>query len=78
MIKFEETKSNYRLPAGFLFAACIIMMALISLIRNSQPVFDYPEEFNVHTISKDRANPTEMIVVYDTLNNKYVFEFIDK
>jgi len=78
MIKFQEIKSNYSIPTGLLFAACIVMMALISLIRNSQPTYDYPEEFNITTVSKDRLNPTEMMVVYDTLNNKYIFEFIDK
>jgi hypothetical protein len=40
--------------------------------------YDFPEEFNPETISQDRTKPTEMMVIYDTVSNKYVFEFMDK
>ena len=33
---------------------------------------------NLHSVSSDRTNPTEMMVVYDTLSKNYIFEFIDK
>jgi hypothetical protein len=78
MIQFNETKSDYNIPVGFLVIASIVMLSIIGLIRNSQPTFDYPEEFNKYNVSRDRANPTEMMVFYDTLNNKYIFEFMDK
>lgn len=46
--------------------------------RMQNVVHDLPEEFNPHTISRDRSNPTEMMVVYDTITNTYIFEFMDK
>lgn len=79
MIPMYKPKDNsYREAFGWVILACTIMLILVHFIRNSQPVFDYPKEFNTHTISRDRAHPTEMMVVYDTLNNKYIFEFMDK
>jgi len=39
--------------------------------------YDMPDEFNIETTSKDRTNPTMMMVVYDTTYNKFVFEYID-
>lgn len=46
--------------------------------RMQQVTYDLPEEFNPQTISHDRTNATEMMVVYDTLTNTYIFEFMDK
>ena len=43
-----------------------------------QVTYDLPEEFNPQTISHDRADATQMMVVYDTLTNTYIFEFMDK
>ena len=46
--------------------------------KREQVTYDLPEEFNPQTISHDRTNATEMMVVYDTLTNTYIFEFMDK
>ncbi len=43
-----------------------------------QVTYDLPEEFNPQTISHDRSDATQMMVVYDTLSNTYIFEFMDK
>ena len=43
-----------------------------------QVTYDLPEEFNPHTVSRDRSDATPMMVVYDTLSNTYIFEFMDK
>jgi hypothetical protein len=62
----------------------LIMIVLLSvsvifynILSNSQKKYDMPEEFNSKTISHDRTKPTEMMVVYDTLSNTYIFEFMD-
>jgi hypothetical protein len=46
--------------------------------KREQVTYDLPEEFNPQTISHDRADATQMMVVYDTLTNTYIFEFMDK
>lgn len=46
--------------------------------RLQQVTYDLPEEFNPQTISHDRSDATQMMVVYDTLSNTYIFEFMDK
>jgi len=38
--------------------------------------YDMPEEFNIHTISRDRSKPTEMMVIYDTAKNKITFTLL--
>jgi hypothetical protein len=43
-----------------------------------QVTYDLPEEFNPQTVSRDRSDATPMMVVYDTLSNTYIFEFMDK
>jgi hypothetical protein len=43
-----------------------------------QVTYDLPEEFNPNTVSRDRSDATPMMVVYDTLSNTYIFEFMDK
>jgi hypothetical protein len=50
----------------------------ISHMAQDRSFYDMPEEFNIETTSKDRTNPTMMMVVYDTTYNKFVFEYIDK
>ncbi len=70
----------------FTVAVIIILLLCIAVsyynalkhYKLQQVVYDLPEEFNPETISKDRTKPTEMMVIYDTVYNKYVFEFIDK
>lgn len=70
----------------FTVAVIVILLLCIAVsyynvlkhYRLQQIVYDLPEEFNPETISKDRTKPTEMMVIYDTVYNKYVFEFIDK
>ena len=49
----------------------------ISHMAQDRSFYDMPEEFNIETTSKDRTNPTMMMVVYDTTYNKFVFEYID-
>lgn len=46
--------------------------------KMQQVTYDLPEEFNPQTISHDRSDATQMMVVYDTLTNTYIFEFMDK
>ena len=50
----------------------------ISHMAQDRSFYDMPEEFNIETTSKDRTDPTMMMVVYDTTYNKFVFEYIDK
>lgn len=38
---------------------------------------DFPEEFNKYNVSRDRANPTLLMAIYDTTTKQYVFEFMD-
>lgn len=69
------------------FAVAVIAILLLCIAvsyynvlkhyRLQQVTYDLPEEFNTETISRDRSKPTEMMVVYDTLTNTYVFEFMD-
>lgn len=49
----------------------------ISHMAQDRSFYDMPEEFNIETTSKDRTNPTMMMVIYDTTYNKFVFEYID-
>ena len=51
---------------------------VIKHYKLQQVTYDLPEEFNPQTVSRDRSNATEMMVVYDTLTNTYIFEFMDK
>lgn len=70
------------------FTIAVIAILLLSIsvsyynalkhYRMQQVTYDLPEEFNPQTISHDRSDATEMMVVYDTLTNTYIFEFIDK
>jgi hypothetical protein len=63
----------------FFFVGIIIYLTILNQqIKNSTPHLDLPEEFNEHTISQDRAKPTELMAVYDTAAKKYIIEFIDK
>jgi hypothetical protein len=58
-----------------------IAVAYYNVVKHykmQQVTYDLPEEFNPHTVSRDRSNATEMMVVYDTLTNTYIFEFMDK
>ena len=50
----------------------------ISHMAQDKSFYDMPEEFNIETTSKDRTDPTMMMVIYDTTYNKFVFEYIDK
>jgi hypothetical protein len=66
------------------FILVVLVGIIISLtivnqqIKNNTPHLDLPEEFNEYTISTDRANPTGLMAVYDTTENKYIIEFTDK
>lgn len=70
----------------FMIAVILIVLLCIAVsyynvlkhYRMQQVTCDLPEEFNPHTISHDRSDATEMMVVYDTLTNTYIFEFMDK
>jgi hypothetical protein len=74
----KPRKSTYGTGLVWVILACIGMLIVVKIIRNNQPTFDIPEEFNPQTISHDRADATQMMVVYDTLSNTYIFEFMDK
>ena len=62
-----------------LFLGMAFIMSCTSAKQNKVPVeeLDFPPEFDKHTISHDRANPTLLMAVYDTTTKKYVFEFMD-
>jgi hypothetical protein len=62
-----------------LLTVCVIYDEYkINHIAQDRSFYDMPEEFNIETTSKDRTNPTMMMVIYDTTYNKFVFEYIDK
>lgn len=58
--------------------ATVIFYNALTYYKKVQVTYDMPEEFNPKNISHDRTDATEMMVVYDTLTNTYIFEFIDK
>jgi hypothetical protein len=66
------------------FILVVLVGIIISLtivnqqIKNNTPHLDLPEEFNEYTISTNRDNPTILMAVYDTTENKYIIEFTDK
>ena len=62
----------------FLVGFIIFLTIVNQQIKNSIPNIDLPEEFNEHTISQDRAKPTELMAIYDTVGKKYIVEFMDK
>lgn len=72
----EEPLVDFNPWPGVAALLCVLGMYFGTLIQKSY--YDMPEEFNIHTISQDRAAPTEMMVIYDTINHKYLFEFTDK
>ena len=53
------------------------LLFLMSCTSKVNDQIDLPVEFNIETISHDRANPTFLMAVYDTTTKKYVFEFMD-
>lgn len=65
----------------------IILLLTICLIYDEYKIthmaqdrsfYDMPDEFNIETTSKDRKDPTMMMVIYDTTYNMFKFEYIDK
>jgi cell division protein FtsL len=70
----------------FIVAIIVIILLCIAVTfynalkhyKMQQVTYDLPEEFNPHTVSRDRSDATPMMVVYDTLTNTYIFEFMDK
>ena len=62
----------------FLVGFIIFLTIVNQQMKNSIPNIDLPEEFNEHTISQDRAKPTELMAIYDTVGKKYIVEFMDK
>jgi hypothetical protein len=57
---------------------CLFIGYVIGNINKNNNKIDLPEEFNKQTISTDRYNPTLMMVAYDTVDNVYIFEYMDK
>jgi hypothetical protein len=55
-----------------------VAFVLTELPSENSNKYDMPKEFNIHTISRDRKNPKELMCFYDTIQGKFVFEFIDK
>jgi|APFre7841882630_1041343.scaffolds.fasta_scaffold350817_2 hypothetical protein len=67
----------------YTFCVFILGISITMILRNEQikaktPYLDLPKEWNEHTISEDRAHPTELMAVYDPIKQKYIIEFIDK
>jgi hypothetical protein len=74
-------KKDDILQVGLMFflVGFIIFLTIVNQrIKNSTKYLDLPEEFNEHTISQDRSNPTKLMAIYDTIGKKYIIEFIDK
>lgn len=74
-------KKDDILQVGLMFflVGFIIFLTIVNQqIKNGIPKIDFPEEFNEHTISQDRANPTQLMAIYDTIGKKYIIEFMDK
>ena len=57
---------------------CLFIGYVLGNINKNNNKIDLPEEFNKQTISTDRYNPTLMMVAYDTVDNVYIFEYMDK
>ena len=53
------------------------MLVLLSAAYYGQSNSQYNMP-DLQSVSRDRSNPTEMMVIYDSVSNKYIFEFIDK
>jgi hypothetical protein len=62
----------------FVFAFSVSLIIKNEKIKSKIPYLDLPEEWNEHTISQDRAHPTELMAIYDPIKQKYIIEFIDK
>ena len=64
----------------FFSIVLLLMSFAMGLVigRASMPQYDMPEEFNTETISRDRLNPTQLMVIYDDKSGKYLFEFMDQ
>lgn len=65
------------------FFLSIVLLSLVFVMgliigRAYMPQYDMPEEFNTETISRDRLNPTQLMVIYDDKSGKYLFEFMDQ
>ena len=70
-------KTLYLIIIAILIAALIYDQYVIDK-KQDRSFYLMPEEFNIETVSKDRKDPTMMMVFYDTTYNEYVFEYIDK
>jgi hypothetical protein len=57
---------------------CLFIGYVLGNINKNNNKIDLPEEFNKQTISTDRYNPTLMMVAYDTVDDVYIFEYMDK
>jgi Tfp pilus assembly protein PilE len=71
-------KITVAIIAIILICIAVSYYNVIKHYRLQQVTYDLPEEFNPNTVSKDRSDATPMMVVYDTLSNTYIFEFMDK
>ena len=71
-------KITVAIIAIILICIAVSYYNVVKHYRLQQVTYDLPEEFNPQTVSKDRSDATPMMVVYDTLSNTYIFEFMDK
>jgi len=71
-------KITVAIIAIILICIAVSYYNVVKHYRLQQVTYDLPEEFNPNTVSKDRSDATPMMVVYDTLSNTYIFEFMDK
>jgi Tfp pilus assembly protein PilE len=71
-------KITVAIIAIILICIAVSYYNVVKHYRLQQVTYDLPEEFNPQTISRDRSDATPMMVVYDTLSNTYIFEFMDK
>jgi Tfp pilus assembly protein PilE len=71
-------KITVAIIAIILICIAVSYYNVVKHYKLQQVTYDLPEEFNPHNVSKDRSDATPMMVVYDTLSNTYIFEFMDK
>jgi Tfp pilus assembly protein PilE len=71
-------KITVAIIAIILICIAVSYYNVVKHYRLQQVTYDLPEEFNPQTVSRDRSDATPMMVVYDTLSNTYIFEFMDK
>jgi len=60
-----------------LFVALLVGFAYYLGTLTEKVKYDMPEDFNIHTISRDSWKPTKMEVIYSEEEHQFLFRFAD-